>query len=601
MIPNQAEFRPATRVAGRTRAGRAPLCLIAALCLLFAKGALAAAPPPGPGPIATMGNRTVDALDIQRAAEVLASDPLKKKNPTQWRRMLLDRCVDRELLAMEAERRGVADDPDVRQKIAEQEFLHLFQIVHQRVLDPSVEPTAAQIDSLRGTGLYRVMDLHYILLRDGPDQARRKEAENIVARLRQGARFDSIARTKSGHPSRGAGGHFGPVLVRDLDASSYPMASKAKTGDIMGPFSGPYGHEIYKAGGFEELTVDSLKSLVRIERRRNLVRNYQERLLAQYHFTIDSTMARSVLFAAGYEPVDTILASLGRDGTRPRRGARPALGVFARVDGDSLDFPGLVREARPAAGEGGRLRIRDLSSLHELASQAFFRRLVVRDAKDRGLADDARVARELRLIRDGVMVRTMVDRARPPVPDPAKLQAWFDAHASRYRMPPARRARVAVFADADSAMAALRSWNGVGISDSSLKALGFTQQLRATPETLFPKHTATLDFIDRASDPLSLAVRSLEPGMVSPMVRTLQGYAVAHVVSREPERPMTLDESIDRVRRDWREEKENEWVQTQLERIRASTPVKIVPARLDAVKLATPSKGGSVGSVEVSR
>jgi peptidyl-prolyl cis-trans isomerase C len=599
MIPNQAISRFATRAAGRTRAGRASLCLLAALGLLPVGGALAAVPPPGTGPIATMGNRTVDALDIQRAAQVLANDPLRKKSPAQWRRMLLDRCVDRELLSMEAERRGVADDPAVRQKIAEQEFLHLYQIVHQRVLDPSVEPTAAQIDSLRGTGLYRTMDLHYILLRDGPDQARRKEAEAVVARLRQGARFDSIARIKSGHPSRGAGGHFGPVLVRDLDPMSHPMASKAKAGEVLGPFSGSYGHEIYKAGGFEELTEDSLKSLVRIERRRNLVRHYQERLMTQYHFTLDSTMARNILFAAGYEPVDTILASLQRDGTRPRRGGRPALGVFARVDGDSLDFPALVQEARPAAGEGGRLRIRDLSVLRDLAGQAFFRRLVVRDAKERGLADDARVARELRLIRDGIAVRTMVERARPPVPDPAKLQAWFDAHASRYRMPPARRARVAVFAGSDSALAALRSWNGVGISDSSLKALGFTEQLRATPETLFPRRTATLDFIDTASDPLSLAVRSLEPGMVSPMVRTLQGYAVAHVVSRQPERPMTLNEAIDRVRRDWREEKENEWVQTQLERIRASTPVKVVPARLDAVKLATPSKDGSVGSAEV--
>jgi len=391
------------------------------------------------------------------------------------------------------------------------------------------------------------------------------------------------------------------VLVRDLDPMSYAAASKAKVGDVMGPYSGPYGHEIYKAGGFEELTDDSLKSLVRTERRRNLVKDYQERLLKQYHFTLDSTMARSVLFAAGYEPVDTILASLGKDGTRPRHGARPALGVFARVDGDSLDFPGLIREARPAAGEGGRLRIRDLSALHDLASQAFFRRLLVRDAKERGLADDARVARELRLIRDGVAVRAMVDRARPPVPEPAKLQAWFDAHASRYRMPAARRARVAVFANPESAMVALRAWNGVGISDSSLKAGGFTEQLRATPETLFPKRTALLDFVDTASDPLSLAVRNLDPGMVSPMVRTLQGYAIAHVVSREPARPMTMDESIDRVRRDWREEKENEWVQTQLERIRASTPVKIVPGRLEAVKLATPSKTGSTGGAEASR
>jgi hypothetical protein len=601
--PQNTSVRISKRASGRMRAGWAAACLVLALGLgsAFGTGARAAVTPPGPGPIATMGNRTVEALDIQRAAEVMANDPMRKKNPTQWRRMLLDRCVDRELLSMEAERRGITADPEVRQKIEEQEFLHLYQIVHQRVLDPIVEPTPAQLDSLKRTGLYRMMDLHYILLRDGPEQGRRKEAEYIVSRLRQGARFDSIAKTKSGHPSRGNGGHFGPVLVRDLDPSSYPVASKAKAGDIMGPYSGPYGHEIYKAGGFEELTDDSLKSLVRTERRRNLVKDYQERLLTQYHFTLDSTMARNVLFASGYEPVDTILASLGKDGTRPRHGAKPALGVFARVDGDSLDFPGLVREAQPAAGEGGRLRIRDLNALHDLASQAFFRRLLVRDAKDRGLADDARVARELRLIRDGVAVRAMVDRARPPVPEPAKLQAWFDAHASRYRMPAARRARVAVFASPESAMVALRAWNGVGISDSSLKAGGFTEQPRATPETLFPKRTALLDFVDSATDPLSLAVRTLEPGMVSPMVRTLQGYAIAHVVSREPARPTTLDESIDRVRRDWREEKENEWVQTQLERIRASTPVKVVPGRLEAVKLATPSKDASTGGTEASR
>jgi hypothetical protein len=598
MIPTQIRSRTAARAAGRTRALFALGPLLAAFAV--AAPARAAAPPLTRGPIATVGSRTVDALDIQRAAELLAGDPLRKRSPAQWRRMLLDRCVDRELLAMEAERRGIAKEPDVRRRISEREFLHMYQLVHQRVLDPTVEPTPAQLDSLRRTGLYRTMDLHYILLRDGPTQARRREAEATVARLRQGARFDSIASTKSGHPSRGAGGHFGPVLVRDLDPAAHADARTSKAGDVLGPYSGPYGHEIYKVGGFEELTEDSLRSLIRIERRRNLVRDYQGRLLTQYHFTLDSTMARAVLFAAGYDPVDTILASLDESGMRERRGARPALGVFARVDGDSLTFLDLIRESRPAAGEGGRIRLRDTAALRDAAAQAFFRRLLVRDAKERGLADDARVARELRLIRDGVAVQSMVERARPPEPDAAALQAWFDAHAGRYRMPPARRARVAVFASRESAMVALRAWNGVGIPDSSLRAMGFTDQRRATPETLFPRRTATLDFTDTGSDPLSLAVRSLDRGMLSPVVQTLQGYAIAHVLSREPARPMILDEAIDRVRRDWREEKENEWVLSQLERIRASTPVKVVPARLEAVKLG-PAKGtGSAGS-EASR
>jgi hypothetical protein len=57
---------------------------------------------------------------------------------------------------------------------------------------------------------------------------------------------------------------------------------------------------------------------------------------------------------------------------------------------------------------------------------------------------------------------------------------------------------------------------------------------------------------------------------------------------------MTLDEAMDRVRRDWREEKENEWVLSLLERMRATTPVRVVPARLEAMKLG-PAKGTASG------
>jgi hypothetical protein len=571
----------------------------AILAGVFAAGSRAAAPPSTRGPIATLGNRTVDALDIQRAAIALVGDPLRRQNPALWRRMLLDRAVDRELLAMEAERRGIAKDPEVRQRIAEGEFLRLYQAVHQKILLPTVEPTGAQLDSLRWTGLYRMMDLYYILLQDNEAGSRRREAETIVTRLRQGARFDSIASTKSGHPSRGNGGHFGMVLVRDLDPGSHEAARTAKVGDVLGPYSGRYGHEIYKVGGFEELTLDSLKSLIRTERERDLIRDYKDRLLDQYHFALDPKMVQPVLFAVGSETPDSILASLSPDGTRPRHGVRPALGVIARVDGDSIGFGDLLRETHPAAGAHGRIRIRDESALRELAGQAFFRRLLVRDAKERGLVDDPRLERELRLIREGIAVAAMIERSRPADPGPAALQAWFDAHAARYRRAEAWRARVAVFPDRDSALAALRMWNGVGIADSSLRALKFSEQPRATASTLYPGHAATILVTAGDGDALALSIRTLDRGQTSPVVKTMQGYAVAHVLAREPARPMTLDEAMDRVRRDWREEKENEWVLSLLERMRATTPVRVVPARLEALKLG-PAKGAASGG-EASR
>ncbi|HET7498277.1 MAG TPA: peptidyl-prolyl cis-trans isomerase [Candidatus Eisenbacteria bacterium] len=601
MIPETEKSTPRRSLGpSRTAAARAAAALLALIALAVpAPGpARAAAPPSARGPIATVGDRTVDALDIQSAALVLGQDPLRKTNPALWRRMLLDRCVDRELLAMEAEKRGIGRDPAIRQRIAEREYAALFQAVYQRVLVPTLDVTPAQMDSLQKTGLYRMVDLYYILLRDDAAQGRRKEAETIVERLRAGGRFDSVAVTKSGHPSRGNGGHFGAVLARDLDPSSYAASRTAKPGDILGPYSGPYGHEIYKVGGFQTLSPDSIRAIVRVERTRNVIRDYQARLLAQYHFLLEPEVVRPILFAMASETPDSLLASMRPDGTRPRMGARPEIGVIARVDGDSLTLPDLLRETHPAPGANGRIRIRDGDALRDLASEALFRRLLVRDAKERGLASDPRVARELRLIREGTAVTAMIAAERPADPGTPELRAWFEAHAARYRRPAARRARVAVFASQDSAMAALRSWNGVGISDSSLQALRFEEQPRATESTLYPQHAATLPFFDADSDPLGIAVRHLDPGMTSPVVRTAQGYAIAHVLAREPARPMTLDEAIDRVRRDWREEKENEWVLSQLERMRAQTPVRVVPSRLQAVKLSpAPAATGSLGAV----
>jgi hypothetical protein len=567
--------------------------------------AMAAAAPSTRGPIATLGNRTVEAVDIQRAAIVLRTDPLRERNPAQWRRMLLDRCVDRELLAMEAERLGLQNDPVVKRRYEDREFLRLYREVHERLLLPGLEPTEAQLDSLRKTGLYRSVDLHYIVMLDDERGTQKALAQKILERIRAGASFDSMARIYSVHPSRQQGGHFGPSLVRDLAPSSYQDINAAKPGDVLGLYSGRPGrntyHQIYKIGGFTELTTDSLKSLVRTERTNSMVQLHQEELLAKYHFAPDPAMMKPVLFTLGSETRDSILASLSPEGTRPERGVRPALGIIARVDGDSLTFLDFYNRTRLTVGTSGRLRVRDEHHLRELMGQAFYRRLVVRDAKDRGFAAEPQIARELRLARDDEAVRAMVTRARPPNLDSTALRAFFETHAARYQRPAAWIARVGVFTSRDSASAALLAWNGTNAGDSVFFGRGLTEQPHATQYDLLPGRTARLTYFDRDTDPMARSVRTMSEGQFTPVVATLEGYAVARVSGREAARPYAFDEVIDRVRRDWREETENEWVLRQLERMRAKTPVRIVPARLEAVKLgpargaAGPGAGSAVG------
>ena len=554
------------------------------LLALAASRALAATPPPARGPIARVGDRRVEEADIRTAAAALATDPLRERDHALWRKKLLDRCVDRELLAIEAERQGLAQEPAVQRRIAEREYTTLLGEIHRRILLPGIEPTPGQLDSIRVAGLLRGVDISTIVVpAPYPEDARR-----MAERLREGARFDSTARMRSIHPSAGAGGHFGWVLVRDLDPRSHDAARTAKPGDVLGPYSSVYGHQIYRIEAFADLPHDSLYTLVKEERTRGLLRHYQEGLLRRYHFALDSAQAEPTLFAAATESVDSILVSLGSDGTRPERGSRPPLGVIARVDGDSVTFRDLTAPELRTWPPGGRLRLASLDELEARCGLALVPRLLRRDARERGLDRDPGIARALRLIRDEEATRAMVERATGPLPDSASLRAYFAANGARYQRPRATRALVACFDSLGPADAALRTWNGVGLRDSALAAMGLRPQPRATVATLFPGRYAELTVLETDGDPLALSLRALAPGQMAPVTRTLQGYAVAEVRAREDVRPLTFEEAAPRVAVDLREESEGARVQDLLAKLRAKTRIDVVPARLNAVRLDLP-------------
>ena len=563
--------------------------------MVFALAAAAEAktPPALRGAIATVGGRSVEAIDIQRAALALGLEPPRGMTPRAWRRTLLDRCVDRELLALEAERRALLDDPDVRRAVTEREFDLLMGLLYEKVLLPGIVPSPAEFDSIKNSGRYRWLDLHYILVRDDA-VGRLGDAVRIADRARHGARWDSLAKIYSGHPpSAAAGGRFGPVLVKDLEPVSQDSIASAKPGDIFGPYSGPYGHELYKVGGWIEVDDDSLMRLLSDERTRQIHQRYYDRVLRRYRFAADSLNARLAMATFRSESTDSILASLRPDGTRAGLGIRPAAGIVARADGVAITIADIIRFVHPATDAYGRVRVHEFRDMVTLAARVVLHELIVRDAREWGLDKDPLVARRLRLCRDQVATKTMVERARPADPSANALRAFIEKNASRYQRPAARVARVAMFSSADSAREALKSWNGIGFpSDSTLQSRGFLIRNHVRTGGLFPRQVATLSVSEASTDPISLSLRALAPGQFAPATETVQGWAVAMMTGREDAAPLSPEEAAPRALRDWREEMENQWVIGQLERLRAKTPVNVVPARLEAVRLAPTAPTG---------
>lgn len=548
--------------------------------------------------VATVGSaRKVDTIDIQRAAQAFANDPLRKQNAATWRRMLLDRSVDRELLALEAERLGLAKDSVLAKRVAEREFTILRSKLYEKVLLPGITPTKEQLAEVRAAKLHRGVDLHYLIVRDDATGARRAMAQRILTAAKNGAAFDSLVYLYSGHPpSRAAKGHFGWVLAKDLDPASHAQLKDAKPGDVLGLYSGPYGHEIYKIGAFDEPSDDSLFTLVYHERRRGISRDYEDGLLRKYHFRIDSTQVQKVLFATGSETPDSILASLDPDGTRPERGVRPGLGVLATCDGAQVTIADMIRATPPVVGRTGRMRIRDTAMFYQLCARAVLPELTLRDIRERGLDKDPATAREVRLSRDRILTEAMVLRNRPALPGEPELRAHHEKTRESYTRPKTAITRVIVFADRDTAEALHARARARGSLPESLLVAAGRKGTRADAFDRLPIGSfASVPLTAAGGDPLAEAAVLAAPGTLLPLTPVSRGFAVAQVLSIEEARPMTFDEAASLVRRSWIEDAEGKWVETRLASLRANIPVRIQPGRLESVKLtsALSSSGGT--------
>ena len=548
----------------------------------------ATAPKTAAGAIALIADRRVEEADIQRAALVMERDPLRKTNHALWRKKLLDLCVDRELLALEAERAGLLNDPDVKREIERNTADLLYAVIRDRYLIPEIAPTASQIDTARAGGLYRRVKVDYILA--VTDQA---TTFKVYEDLRNGASFDSIATLYSMHPSAAKAGVIGWKRIGALNQQAWKPLQHAKPGDLFGPYENANAHEIYKVEAIEDPDDAELRETMLGDRAAELDSRYRVGLLRRYRFQLNPEEVSSVIFAAATEPMDSILASLDAQGRRPKIGVHPPLGVIARLEGDSITYRELAWSGVLQREPDGKAHIDDSRALLMLAAQAVLPRLIEKDARERGVEKDPTVARQLRLIREEVSTRAMVARAVPLL-SPAAIRAYFDSHPSRYRRPAARRALIAAFAAEDTARAAAVSWSRASYRDSVYGIQGFRKLEGAKAGTVWPRSYGEVAVFDSDPDPLSVAVRSLEPNQISSIIPSANGYAIAMLTAREPARAHTFEEVSVSVAADAREDAEDAWVTTQLQRLRAATPARTVPARLEAVRLGVNSdKGGT--------
>jgi peptidyl-prolyl cis-trans isomerase C len=225
--------------------------LIAGGCLL----ALAActrtgvdnhAPEPGDTAVATVDDQTVWASDVKREAVAQGvigeGEPLDASSDLFHR--VLDEVVDQKLLAAEAVRHNIQNDPAARRRLAASRERILGDLLVEKMVEQAVNDKAIH-------GLYD----EQLKLSKQSEQfharqivvAGQADADAVKKLLATGASFDALAMERSiDSATRFNGGDLGYFTTDVMPAPYVEVLKPAKVGDVLGPFKTDAGWVVLK-------------------------------------------------------------------------------------------------------------------------------------------------------------------------------------------------------------------------------------------------------------------------------------------------------------------------------------------------------------------
>jgi peptidyl-prolyl cis-trans isomerase C len=235
---------------------------VAAITILLAacgKGQQPAAPAavdkPGPPPVAIVDGKPIsrDAYDDylkgllrgKPAADVTADE----KN------QVLDQMINMQLIAAQAEKDGLEKDPDVVTRIALLRTQILADAAAQKYIkgnEPSDQELHAAYDSATDKTEYRAS---HILV------PTKEKAEQLIKKLKGGAKFEDVAKAESTDNSKANGGDLGWFTTARMVKPFGEAVKGLKKGELTSePVQTQYGWHIIKLVDTRDAPFDQMKT-----------------------------------------------------------------------------------------------------------------------------------------------------------------------------------------------------------------------------------------------------------------------------------------------------------------------------------------------------
>lgn len=242
----------------------APMALAAAISILAAALPAMAQQTPAPAPakpadpatvIATVQGTDITVADLMLMVETLP--PQYRQAPMEMvYDALLKQLIERRLVALAAEKSGLADDADFKRRLA----FSRDALLHRTYLRARVEPELKE-DKLRArydreiksAGGEEEVHARHILVET------EDAAKGVIKELQAGADFAAVAKEKSTGPSGAKGGDLGFFKRGDMVPEFSKAAFALGVGEISEPVETQFGWHVIKVEERRKAPVPTLE------------------------------------------------------------------------------------------------------------------------------------------------------------------------------------------------------------------------------------------------------------------------------------------------------------------------------------------------------
>ncbi|MEP6885056.1 MAG: peptidylprolyl isomerase [Gammaproteobacteria bacterium] len=244
-------------------AQRTRVSAVAAITILLAacgKGQQAAAPAPAADKPASPAVATVNGTPISREAfddylkGLLRGKPLADVS-AEDKNQVLDQMINMQLIAAQADKDGLQNDPDVATRITLLRTQILADAAAQKYVKNN-EPTDAELHTAydAATDKTEYHALHILV-------ANKEKAEQLIKKLKGGAKFEDVAKAESTDNSKANGGDLGWFTTARMVKPFGDAVKTLKKGEFTSePVQTQYGWHIIKLEDTRDAPFDQFKT-----------------------------------------------------------------------------------------------------------------------------------------------------------------------------------------------------------------------------------------------------------------------------------------------------------------------------------------------------